>query len=110
MKTATLNEVLEYRNKPYGGFLGNVTFCDETYKDCKDLKDLYNITPEANKFCIVHSIDFIFNYEENLESKLDNLLEEYSDSYLIPSKYDGYILWELDNNFSANTRHECLKN
>ena len=60
MKTVTLSEVLEYRNKPYGGFLGNVTFCDETYKDYKDLKDLYNIPPEVNKFCVVHSVDFIF--------------------------------------------------
>jgi hypothetical protein len=98
MKTATLNEVLEYRSKPYGGFLGNITFCDETYKDHKDLKDLYDVPPEVNKFCIVHGIDFIFEHEENLEEKLDNLLGEYSESYLIPSVYDGYIIWSLEDN------------
>lgn len=98
MKTATLLEILEYRNNPYGGFLGNITFCDSSYEDFLSLKDSYNLSPEVNKFCIVHGIDFIFNYEDKLEEKLDNLLGEFSESYLIPSVYDGYIVWDLTDN------------
>lgn len=98
MKPATRQEILEYRNNPYGGFLGNITFVDESYKDFKDLKDSYSVPVEVNRFCIVHSIDFILDYEENLEEKLDNLLGEYSDSYLIPSVYDGFIVWSLEDN------------
>jgi len=98
MIPATLNEILEYRNSPYGGFLGNITFCDESYKDFKSLKDSYNIPPEVNNFCIVHGIDYVLDYEENLEEKLDNLLGEYSESYLIPSQYQGYIVWSLEDN------------
>jgi len=98
MEKATLEEVLEYRNSPYGGFLGNITFCDETYKDFKSIKDSYNVPSEVNKFCIVHGIDFIFGDEDNLEEKLDNLLGEYSESYLIPNVYDGYIVWDLEDN------------
>ena len=98
MKAATLIEVLEYVKEPYGGLLGNITFCDSSYKDFEDLKDTYSIPSEVNLFCIVHSIDFIFDYEEKLEEKLDNLLGEYSESYLIPSVYSGYIVWSLEDN------------
>jgi len=98
MKPATLIEILEYRNSPYGGFLGNITFCDDSYKDREGMKDAYNVPAEVNMFCVVHSIDFIFEYEENLEEKLDNLLGEYSESYLIPSQYQGYIVWSLEDN------------
>lgn len=96
MEVASLVDVLQYVKEPYGGFLGNITFCDETYRDFKDLKDEYNVPPEVNMFCIVHNIDFIYDYEEKLEDRLDDLLGEYSDSYLIPSKYTGYIVWSLD--------------
>lgn len=97
MKTATRKEVLEYRNNPYGGFLGNITFVDSSYKDFRDLKDEYSsqLDSATNKFCIIHEIDFIFDYEENLETKLDDLLGEYSESYLIPSVYDGEIIWDI---------------
>ena len=98
MQPVNLEQVLQYAKEPYGGFLGNITFCDETYRDFKDLKDEYNVPPEVNMFCIVHSIDFILDYEDKLEEKLDNLLGEYAESYLIPSKYKGYIVWSLEDN------------
>jgi hypothetical protein len=98
MEVASLVDILQYVKEPYGGFLGNITFCDESYRYFKDLKYEYNIPPEANMFCIVHGIDFIFDYEENLEEKLDNLLGEFSDSYLIPNVYEGYIVWSLEDN------------
>lgn len=98
MKPATLEQVLEYRNYPYGGFLGNISFCDESDKDFKDMKDTYNVPAEVNKFCVVHGIDFIFEYEKELDKKLDNLLQEYSESYLIPNVYTGYIVWDLEDN------------
>lgn len=98
MKPATLEQVLEYRNNPHGGFLGNVTFVDDFSKDRNSLKDSYSVPAEVNMFCIVHGIDFIFDYEKDLDKKLDDLLGEYSESYLIPNVYDGYIVWDLEDN------------
>ncbi len=98
MKDLTREAILEYVKNPFGGFLGNITFCDESYSDFKSLKDEYNIPPEVNLFCIVHSIDTIYDYEPNLEEKLDDLLGIQSDSYLIPNVYKGYIVWDLEDN------------
>jgi hypothetical protein len=95
MNQATKEESFQYMLNPHGGFLGNISFVDESYSDFKDLKDEYNLDAEVNLFCIVHKIDFIFDHEENLEEKLDNLLGEFSDSYLIPSEYKGVIVWDL---------------
>ena len=98
MKQVTLEEALLYALAPYGGFLGNITFVDESYKDFNHLKDGFNVAPEINNFCIVHGIDSIHDHEENLEEKLDNLLGEYSESYLIPYLYRGAIIWDLEHN------------
>ena len=96
----TIEESLQYAHLPEGGFTGHITFVDDTYADFLGWKEEYgdHLDAATNMFCVVHNIDVILPSSGNLEEELNDLIETVGgDAYLIPSQYQGQIVWAFDN-------------
>lgn len=76
-----------------GAILGLITFCDESYEDFHSLKDTYFIEPEINVFAIIHQVDKVVN---STISDLDEYGLCESESYIVPSKYNGKIIIDIN--------------
>lgn len=75
--------------------VGNITFVESSQSDYEELYEMYNISefnahePQVH-FAIIHSIDFSVKYSEEALDKI----EDKGLSYLIPSQYNGVVVWE----------------
>jgi len=75
---------------------GGITFVERSQNDYEELYDMYNVSASdlsQNKppFCVVHEVHSSeIATEENI-----NKIDKEGDSYLIPAKYNGIIIWEL---------------
>lgn len=81
--------------------IGDISFFEDTQDDYQESYTAYNVdkfnaTNENVHFAVVHNIlETLDDTEENLD-----MIEERGLSYLIPSKYNGVIIY--DNNRTSS--------